>query len=109
MRDVSDQTESLRGSATVDPALGEVPAGGDEEDIVQVGKSSSPVSPLRRDQRDYYQYLLTLQLGRLICLQTSCISAVVSVWSSQTQLEFPELVMVPRLPGLSLDRQEPQP
>ena len=49
VRDVSDQAESLRGPATVQPALGEVPAGRDEEDVVQAGNSSAAVSPLLTD------------------------------------------------------------
>ena len=107
--DMSHQAESLRSPAAVDPTLGEVPAGGDEQHVVQAGNPSSGVSPLLTDKTDDSQWPLTLQLGRLICLQTSSISAVVSVWRSHTQLELPELWMVPRLPGLSLDRQEPQP
>ena len=51
VRDVGDQAQPLGGPATVDPALGEVPAGGDQEDVVQVGQSSGPVCPLRRDER----------------------------------------------------------
>ena len=47
--DVSDEAQPLRGPATVQPALGEVPAGRDEEDVVQAGNSSAAVSPLLTD------------------------------------------------------------
>ena len=97
--DVSHQAESLRGRAAVQPALSQVPAGRDEENIVQAwyfstpgssagsalltGWSVSPVSPVS-------SLSLTLQVGRMMCLQTNCISAVLSsACSSHRQLEFP--------------------
>ena len=89
--DVSHQAQPLRGPATVEPALGEVPAGGDEEDILQAGQPPAAVSPLITEQSGQAaaQPELTLQVGRWICLQTSWISAVLSsVWSSHKQLEL---------------------
>ena len=89
--DVSDQAQPLRCPAAVEPALGEVPAGGDEEDILQAGQGPAAVSPLLTDQSGQTgaQPELTLQVGRLICLQTSWISAVLSsVCSSHKQLEL---------------------
>ena len=50
--DVSHQAQPLRGPATVEPALGEVPAGGDEQHVVQAGNPSSGVSPLLTDKTD---------------------------------------------------------
>ena len=89
--DVGHQAQPLRGPAAVEPALGEVPAGGDEQDVLQAGQAPAAVSPLLTDQSGQApaQSQLTLQVGRLICLQTSWISAVLSsVCSSHKQLEL---------------------
>ena len=113
---MSDQAQPLSGPATVEPALGEVPAGRDEENIVQTGYPAMVTttgSALITGAQSQSQSVpgtvsLTWQVGRLICLHTSWISALrSSAWSSHRQLEFPVLLMVPVEPGLSRERQAP--
>ena len=93
--DVSDEAQPLSGPAAVEPALSQVPARRDEENIVQAGcpSLSTAGSALVTGGQSGPWLLslrLTLQAGRLMWRHTSWISAVLSAASSsQRQLEFP--------------------